>query len=108
MFEQPLTPQKPAHREASAAPHVLVELIAALGIAAALIVAWPYYRDWAAADILLELSERERASILAGCPLPAESEQMHIVVKQRGERLVAQCMHVSSRGTYNRTRKGMP
>jgi hypothetical protein len=67
-----------------------------------------WYMDWAAMDMLHEISAIERASILAGCRIPAESEQMHIVVVQRGERLVAQCMHVGSRGTYSRTPKAAP
>jgi len=98
-------------REPSAAPSLRTELAIVLVV---VLLAWPatqllrWYMDWAAADIVRELSAIERAAVVAGCRIPAENEQVHIVVSRRGERLVAQCMHVGSRGTYNRTPKAAP
>lgn len=41
---------------------------------------------------------------IAACRIPSEHESVHIVVHQRGEHLVAECMHLGSRGTYLRPR----
>jgi len=42
------------------------------------------------------------------CAPPTEHEQLHIVVVRRGDRLAASCLYVGSRGTYQRTPRGMP
>lgn len=61
---------------------------------------WPEINAWFVA--------RTTFPAVAACPPPAELEQVHIVVTRRHGQLVAECMLVGSRGTYHRSRHGMP
>lgn len=47
-------------------------------------------------------AEAVQTSALRECALPAEFEQVHIVVEHRAGRLAATCMYVGSKGTYAR------
>ena len=61
---------------------------------------WPQLEAWFVA--------RTTFPAVAACPLPGELEQVHIVVTRQHGQLVAECMFVGSRGTYHRSRHGMP
>lgn len=90
-----------------------LELGGAIGFGALLALVAYGGLDYVAGRILeariLEARAPAAAPIaLAACPQPAESEQLHIVVTPRDGKLVAECMMVGSRGTYRRSRHGMP
>lgn len=40
------------------------------------------------------------AAAIANCRMPAEHEQLHVVIAWRDAHLAAQCMYVGSTGTY--------
>lgn len=45
---------------------------------------------------------------VAACLPPTELEQMHVATGWRDGVLVAECVYLGSRGTYRRSRHGMP
>jgi hypothetical protein len=77
-----------------------LEALVALTIAG--IGLWWVGFDRLARAVALEQPEALGAPVLAACHLPAEHEQLHIVVLQRAGGFVAECMHVGSSGTYTR------
>jgi len=84
------------------------EILGALAAGAVLALVVYVGLDYLAGRILEVRVAKPAPVAIAACPLPAESEQLHIVVTPREGKLVAECMMVGSRGTYRRSRHGMP
>lgn len=92
-----------------------VELAGAIGVGVLMALAAYGGLDYVAGRVLAAKVALAKADLeaqartpLAACRMPAENEQMHIVVMQRAGELIAECMFVGSRGLYRRTPHGMP
>lgn len=85
----------------------IVDTLAIVAIVGVALLLGKEYIEWAAADMA-----RDRGYTLEHaaqhCPVPADHEQVHVIVTQRDGRLEARCLMVGSRGTYHRTPDGMP
>jgi hypothetical protein len=46
-----------------------------------------------------------QTSVQAACRIPSEFEQLHIIVRERDGRFVAECMYVGPRGAYSQERR---
>lgn len=86
---------------------VVRDAIIAIGVVAATVVVMPMIIEAAADDIRRDPGAAS-VPIAAGCPPPTEHEQLHIVIVQRAGQLVTDCRYVGARGTYQRSRHGMP
>ncbi len=64
--------------------------------------AWPTIADWLIARTVVQVP------VVASCRQPVDTEQLVIIHELREGRIVARCQYVGSRGTYHRSRFGMP
>ena len=85
----------------------IFDTLALIAVVAAALAIGKAYIEWAADDIA---RERDHAATTTAerCPIPAEHEQVHVIVTQRDGRLEARCLMVGARGAYHRTPDGMP
>lgn len=79
-----------------------VGLMIVTALAFVFIFLWPEIRDWLIARTVVPVP------VVTSCRPPAETEQLHIVTWSREGRIYGQCLYVGSRGTYYRSRSGMP
>lgn len=68
-----------------------------------LVIAGVLYLGPALKGLILAWALTVHTSALGHCRMPAEFEQLHIVVANRGDHFaVSDCMYVGTRGTYAR------
>lgn len=82
----------------------VVSVSMALAVTLLFFYAWPEIRAWRIAQSLAV------APVFADCNPPTEHENLHIIVRKDPAtlRFTAECRLFGSRGTYGRSRHGMP